>query len=207
MIFYYSRNLRKLPDKIPFTLIGSFHIKISEPNPYISDQKLHCMLLSIFLSFFFVDRKIIMNVKRFIKLIMKTHHWYHCKIEEWLRLEETSGDHLLQALLKERHLQQVTQGCVQLGLEYLQGWKLLSFDEESGLVFDHPNCKKSLPYIHQNFLNFSLCSCPRTPLRKAWLHCLYSPIRYLYTCIRSFQAFPSPGWIVPSLSGRDSSVI
>lgn len=153
-----------------------------------------------------MDRKIIMNFKRYVEFIMKTHHWYHCKIKEWLRLEETSGDHLFQALLKQRRLQQVTQGCVQLGLEYLQGWKLLNFDEESGLVFDHSNCKVIFTRISWISV-YAYHSCLWTPLRKAWLHCLYSPIRYLYTCIRPFQVFPSPGCIVPSLWERDSPVL
>lgn len=54
---------------------------------------------------------------------------------EWLQLEGTSGLGLLHFFCsKQGQLKQVTQGCVQLGFEYLQGWTLHSF---SGKVVNY----------------------------------------------------------------------
>lgn len=62
-----------------------------------------------------------MSVKRYIHFIIKTHDQDNCRITRELRLEGTSGDFLVQALLKQRQLQQVIQRYVQLSLEFLQG--------------------------------------------------------------------------------------
>ena len=46
-------------------------------------------------------------------------------ITEWLRLDRSSGDHLVQLLCSEQgHMQHSAQDCVQSGFEYLQGWRL-----------------------------------------------------------------------------------
>lgn len=45
------------------------------------------------------------------------------KITEWLILEGTSGHHLVQfPQLMEGHLELFAQDCIQMALEYLQGW-------------------------------------------------------------------------------------
>lgn len=62
-----------------------------------------------------------MSVKRYIHLIIKTHDRDNYRITRELRLEGTSGDCLVQALLKQRQLQQVIQRYAQLSLEFLQG--------------------------------------------------------------------------------------
>jgi len=43
------------------------------------------------------------------------------RIREWLRLEGTSGDHLVQPLLlSQGHPETLAQGSVQMAFEYLQ---------------------------------------------------------------------------------------
>lgn len=74
-------------------------------------------------------------------------------ITEKLWMEGISRDCLVQPLwLKQGQLQQVLQGHVQ-GVEYLQGWRLLSFSGKPVPVFNHTLVKKVFHMFKWNFLH------------------------------------------------------
>jgi len=60
------------------------------------------------------------------------------RITDWLRLEGTSGCHLVQPpLLKQGHLEPVVQDHVQTAFEYVQRWRLYNLSGQSMPVLSH----------------------------------------------------------------------
>jgi len=50
-------------------------------------------------------------------------------------------------LLKQGHVQQAAQDCVQVGLEYLQGRRLDSLPGQPVSVLHHPQSEEVLPHV------------------------------------------------------------
>uniref|UniRef100_A0A8C0ES58 receptor protein-tyrosine kinase n=1 Tax=Bubo bubo TaxID=30461 RepID=A0A8C0ES58_BUBBB len=64
----------------------------------------------------------------------------------WLRLERSSGGHLVQCpLLKQGHLELVAHNHIQTAFEYLQGWRLHNLPGQPVPVLGHPHSQKVLP--------------------------------------------------------------
>lgn len=60
------------------------------------------------------------------------------EIIEYLRQEETSEDHLVEPHCSSSDEMELTRAdCSGLGVEYLQGWRLNKFPEQSVPVFNH----------------------------------------------------------------------
>lgn len=80
----------------------------------------------------------------------------HHRMKEWLRLTQTSGDCLNQLICSNQvQLDQVAQGCVQLGC--LCRWRLHNISQQPGPVFDHLHTKTYFLMFKQNLLYFCLC--------------------------------------------------
>ena len=72
----------------------------------------------------------------------------HHRITEWLRLEGTSGGHVVQTpLLKESYLELVAPDHVQTAFEYPQGWRFHKLSGQPVPVPGHPHSKKVLPDV------------------------------------------------------------
>lgn len=56
---------------------------------------------------------------------------------ELVSFEQLSGDHLVQ-----EQPELAAQGCAQLGVEYLCGWRLHHLSQEPAAVFNHPHSKR-----------------------------------------------------------------
>jgi len=133
------------------------------------------------------------------------------RITEWLRLEGTSGDHLIWCpCSKQGQLEQVAQSHVQLGFEYLQGWGLHNISQQPFPVSEHLH---SLIF-KWDFLYFSLCPLPLVfslgTSEKSLALPLLPPIGYLYTLIRSplrlfLTMLSNPSSLSLSSYGRCSS--
>lgn len=111
---------------------------------------------------------------------------------------------------KQHQLQQVSQGHVQSGFEYLYGWRLHN-SKQPVPMFSHPHSKKINKFMFKcNFPYFSLC--PQLPVLSLGTNKKESgsviflslpPVRYLYTLIRSTnppRAFFCWGWATRALS-------
>lgn len=62
------------------------------------------------------------------------------------------------SLLKQVHSEQIAQGCVQVGFEYFQRWRLLNLPEQQVLSAQSPSQYKVFPQIIQIELPvFHLC--------------------------------------------------
>jgi len=70
----------------------------------------------------------------------------HCqyRVTEPVRLDGTSGDHLIQLSPKVGSLQWVTKEIIQVGLEYLQRRRLHNLSGQPVPVLCHPQCKEVL---------------------------------------------------------------
>lgn len=109
------------------------------------------------------------------------------RLTERLRLEVTSGDHLLYPLLKRGHPKQVAQDHVKSALEDLQRGRLHSLSGQPVPGLHHPHSRKAFPDV-QTEPHFVCACCLLTwhwaPLKTEWLS-LHHPFRYLHTSIRS----------------------
>ena len=117
------------------------------------------------------------------------------EITKQVRLEETSGDHLIQSpCSKTDQLQQVTQDCVLLGFYYLWGWRLYSLLGDLFQCLIILTVKNLFLMFKQNFLCFnlwplhlilSLDTTKNGPAQSSVL----PPISYLYTLIKGLWIF------------------
>jgi len=69
------------------------------------------------------------------------------RLAELQRLEGSLDVSSPTPLPKQGQVDQVAQGHVPLGFEYLQGWRLHSLSVQPVSVFDHPHSKKDFSYI------------------------------------------------------------
>lgn len=68
-------------------------------------------------------------------------------------------------LLRQGHLEPVSQDSVQVALEYLHEWGSCNLPGQPVPVFDHPHSKKVFSDVHTEppvFLFLSIASCPVT---------------------------------------------
>lgn len=68
-------------------------------------------------------------------------------------------------LIEQAYLAPVTQDHVQLGFEYLQGWRVHSLSRQPVPVLSHPDGKKMLRDVHRRppvFHFVSIASSPAT---------------------------------------------
>ena len=78
------------------------------------------------------------------------------RVAKWLRLEGTSGDCLVQPPSQSRIIySRFPWNCVQLGFEYLKGWRLQNHSMQFGSVSNHP-------HIRSFFLHCERISCVST---------------------------------------------
>lgn len=112
--------------------------------------------------------------------------WNLRKIE-WLRLEGTSGSHLIQPPCSSK----VTCSqlpSIQTAFEYLQGWRLHNLPGQPMPVLIHSHSEKALPDIQRECLLPQVLTLGTTgkSLAPSFLH---PPFRYLYTLV-TFNANP-----------------
>ena len=96
-----------------------------------------------------------------------------------LRLEGTSGGHLLQPhWLKQGHLELVTQDHIHTASEYLQGRRLHRLSGQPAVpVLSHPHSNVSLYSDGVSCVSvyaYCLWPCHWAPLKRAWLPLLYT---------------------------------
>lgn len=81
------------------------------------------------------------HIRSLLHLQMHTSAIFH-RILEWLTLERTSGDQVVQQpLLKQWHLEPVAQGHIQTAFKYLQGWRPQFFRQDVSVI-SHSHSKK-----------------------------------------------------------------
>ena len=78
------------------------------------------------------------------------------RITEPLRLEEASGDHVVQPLLKQGHPEEVVQDHVQVAFEDLQEGRLHHLSGQPVPVLCHPHSKEVLPDVQTEPLMLQL---------------------------------------------------
>jgi len=137
---------------------------------------------------------------------------YH-RLKEKLRLEGTSGGHLVSVLLlKQGHLQQVAQDHVRITFNYRRGWRFhnLCWPPVPALCF--PQSKEVLPDVQTKpsmfqFVPIASCSVTDTTENSLALSSLYSALRYLCTLmifLLSLICSVPALWVFPRM--KDASV-
>lgn len=116
------------------------------------------------------------------------------RLTERLRLEVTSGDHLLYPLLKRGHPKQVAQDHVKSALEDLQRGRLHSLSGQPVPGLHHPHRRKAFPDV-QTEPHFVCACCLLTwhwaPLKTEWLSLLFAPSLQVFTYINKIPT-PEP---------------
>ena len=100
--------------------------------------------------------------------------------------------------LKQGHLQQSAQGCVQAGFEHLQGWSLHSLSGQPVLSTQSPlRSKKFIPVHGWTFFYCSLCplllALSLSATEKSLALPLLPTVRYSCTLRRSALSLFQPG--------------
>lgn len=69
---------------------------------------------------------------------------------------------------RQRQLQQVAQGSVQLGFQFLRGWRLHKLTSQSVPEFDQPHHKKAFSPLYFIFVSEHIPACGRCVLSLVW---------------------------------------